>query len=254
VVAVVSREVQAAILLVLGVVVARLTLTGGYLAFVKSTLWLPLLLSAVVLLGLGAMSILRDGEETLVEEGEGQHDPRGAHGHDHSRAPRIGMLMLAPVLALLLVAPQPLGSHAASRGGANRVAVPTLDLGPLGPMVDGAVPLTLSDTVVRALYEPEGPLIGTPIRLQGFVAPERDLAGYRLSRFSMSCCAADASVRQVIVVGGVNDLPPDTWVEVVARFDGAVHEPAGEDGTARIPIVKAVTERQIDPPLSPYEY
>jgi uncharacterized repeat protein (TIGR03943 family) len=290
VVVAVSREVQAVVLLVIGVVLARLTLSDAYLGFVKDTLWLPLLASAAVLLALGLLSLFRDQEDDLAEDpdvggpapsparadapagvgapadvltldpprttdGVDRDDAHGGgHGHDHGRAPRIGILVLVPILALLLIAPEPLGSYAANRGGANRVAAPVLDLPPLAAPVDGAVPMSIGDTVVRALYEPGGPLLDTPVRMIGFVSRDDDRSGYRLSRFSVSCCAADASVRQVFVAGGSDLFEDDTWVEVVARFDGTVVDPDGEGGAVGLPVLELVSERPIERPASPYEY
>jgi uncharacterized repeat protein (TIGR03943 family) len=257
----VNREVQAVVLLVIGVVLGRLTLSDAYLGFVKDTLRLPLLASAAVLITLGLLSLLRDQEDDLADDDEGDaHEDGGhgddghGHGHDHARAPRIGVLMLAPILALLLVAPQPLGAYAANRGGANRVAEPVLQLPPLAEPVDGAVPISIGDAVVRALYEPDGPLAGTTVRMVGFVSTDDDVAGYRLSRFSVSCCAADASVRQVVVADGSPRFEDDTWVEVTARFEGAIHDPDGDGGSTGIPIVRLVAEREIERPASPYEY
>jgi uncharacterized repeat protein (TIGR03943 family) len=251
----VSREVQAAVLLVMGIVIARLVLTDAYLGYVKNTLFLPLLASALVLIVLGVLSLVRDHEDELAPvDTDLDLDLGHGHGHDHATAPRIGMLMLVPILALLLIAPQPLGSHAASRGGANRVAEPVVALGPLPEPVDGAVQLSLADTVVRAIYEPDGPMSGTPVRLIGFVAGDKDAAGYRLSRFSLSCCAADASVRQVLVTGSGQEFPEDTWVEVVARFDGEVFDPDGEGGASSVPVLRVIEQRLIEPPVSPYEY
>jgi uncharacterized repeat protein (TIGR03943 family) len=251
----VSREVQAAVLLVMGIVITRLVLTDAYLGYVKNTLFLPLLASALVLVVLGVLSLVRDHEDELAPvDTDLDLDLGHGHGHDHATAPRIGMLMLVPILALLLIAPQPLGSHAASRGGANRVAEPVVALGPLPEPVDGAVQLSLADTVVRAIYEPDGPMSGTPVRLIGFVAGDKDAAGYRLSRFSLSCCAADASVRQVLVTGSGQEFPEDTWVEVVARFDGEVFDPDGEGGASSVPVLRVIEQRLIEPPVSPYEY
>jgi uncharacterized repeat protein (TIGR03943 family) len=261
------REVQGAILLVMGVVFAHLVLSGAYLNYVKGSLLVPLIGTTLVLLTLGALSLVRDHEDELVdvEPGAGEFpacevaatDPReaDAHGHDHSHAPRIGLLMLAPLLCLLLIAPAPLGSYAAERGGSNRLSEPQVELGELPPADEqGAVPLTLADTVVRSLFDADGPMTGTPVRLVGFVAEDDALAGYRLSRFSVACCAADATVRQVVISGGRTDLGEDTWVEVVARFDGHVQRPDGEPDSTGLPVLEVLSEEVIDPPRSPYEY
>jgi uncharacterized repeat protein (TIGR03943 family) len=319
----VNREVQAAIVLVMGVVFARLAFTDAHLAYVKDTLQIPLILTALVLLAIGVLSIVREKEDVFAEDDAGDQDdatglappgqpgpeafapdpaaveeagledgrtaagigvlapsssdqdpfagtrgddrggddggtlvldPHG-HGHDHSTAPKVGMLMLVPILCLLLVAPAPLGSYAAERAGTNRVAEPTLDLGPLPEAgEDGAIPMTLGDTVVRALFDRDGPMTGEAVRLVGFVTPEEELGNYRLSRFSVSCCAADAAVRQVAVTGAPGAPEPDTWVEVVAVFDGEVYDPDGEGGAQGLPIVRILDQQVIDPPVSPYEY
>jgi uncharacterized repeat protein (TIGR03943 family) len=263
----VNREVQAAVLLVVGVVLGRLALSDALLAYVKASLRLPLLLSAAVLLVLGLLSVVRDREDVLAElatpsqvpsdrpserDRVKDDDPHGQHGHDHATAPKIGWLVLVPILALLLVAPPALGAYAAGRGGANWVAVPESGLGPLPEAVDGAVPLTLGDAVVRALYEPDGPVRGTPVRLVGFVARD-DAGGVLLSRFAVSCCAADANVRQVLLAGAGSHHEQDTWLEVVARFEGAVDDPDGDGGATGTPVFEVLSERTIEPPRSPYE-
>ncbi|WP_052666210.1 TIGR03943 family putative permease subunit [Nitriliruptor alkaliphilus] len=248
-----SREVQGAVLTVIGVVMVRLVLSGAHLSFVKSSLGLPLVASAVVLIVLGALSLLREQEDELALAGPGDRHDHG-HGHDHARAPRIGLLVLVPILTLVLVAPQPLGAAAADRGGANRVATPSFALGPLPEPVDGAVTLSLGEAVLRALVEPDGPLLGTPVRLVGFVAADHEApTGYRLSRFAIACCAADASVRQVLLVG-TGELPDDTWVEAVAVFEGRVEGPAEGDSGAGVPVLRVIEERIVERPAAPYEY
>lgn len=254
-----SREVQGAVLAVIGVVLVRLVLSGAHLSFVKSSLGLPLIASALVLIALGALSLLREHEDELAPasagagHGAGSGDGSG-HGHDHARAPRIGLLVLVPILTLVLVAPEPLGAAAADRGGANRVAAPPFALGPLPEPVDGAVTLSLGETVLRAIVEPEGPLLDTPVRLVGFVAADDEAAaGYRLSRFAIACCAADASVRQVLLVG-TGELPDDTWVEAVAVFEGRIEGPAEGDSGSGVPVLRVLQERVVERPASPYEY
>jgi uncharacterized repeat protein (TIGR03943 family) len=262
----VNREVQAAVILVIGVVYGRLALSDALLAYVKASLRVPLLLSVVVLLVLGILSLVRDREDELAEvtvdgaapspdtgPAAGGTDHGGGHHHDHATVPRVGWLVLAPVLALLLIAPPALGAYAAARGGANRVAEPNSALAPLPAAIEGAVPLSLGDAVVRALYEPDGPMRGTPVRLVGFVAEDEETGAALLSRFAVSCCAADANVRQVLLAGGGRAHEEDSWLEVVARFDGTVHDPDGEGGAPGIPVFEVIAERRIEPPRSPYE-
>jgi uncharacterized repeat protein (TIGR03943 family) len=303
VVVAVNRVLQGVVLLVTGIVIGRLGMTEAHLTYVKGTLQIPLVLSALVLLTLGILSLVRDQEDELADpeepvgadqpavpipvaavplrpgdaitgpvaletaagdaatgdgggvtgdDGAGEHDHAGGHGHDHSKAPRIGMLMLVPMLVLLLVAPQPLGSYAANQGGVNRVSVPSDPLEPFPSAGATSVDTTLDEMVVRALHDPTS-IEGIPTRMIGFVVNDPDIEGYRLSRFSIACCAADAAVRQVIVSGAASVMPDDTWVEVVGRFDGAVVAPEGEDDPTRIPVVQVLEQRRIEPPASPYE-
>jgi hypothetical protein len=127
------------------------------------------------------------------------------------------------VLLMLLGATAALGSCAA----AGRSAVPGAGDGgfqPLAAPVRGAVPMSMAEFVTRAVRDPDQSLAGVRVRLVGFVAPG-DGAGYRLTRFVIFCCAADAEALQA---GGAG---PGRARTATPRPQGP--GPAGRVGTRR---------------------
>lgn len=174
-------------------------------------------------------------------------------------------LLALPPLALVLIAPPALGAFAASRqaippptsqtrptGQVTPTAGPSL-FPPLIPPGDGAaVPLTLAEYLARDYEEPHT-LAGVRIRLAGFVTPQpsgRD--GYLLTRFAISCCAADATALKVTIHGDPVPRAPDTWLEVEGHWQqrpsGNPDQPASET-----PLLLAESIRVINQPSPPYE-
>lgn len=247
-----TRETQSTVILVIGLIVGRLALQGGYTAYVKPGLYWPLLASAAVLVAVGAWSMwaarrtaAADGVAEVVDE-----DAHGHAGHDAHRE-RVGWLLLVPIAVLLLVAPAPLGAFAAQRGAANRTAQADASLfEALPPARDGAVDLTFQESIIRMFYDKEDTLAGTPIRLVGFAVPDDESGSrWRLTRFTVGCCAADASPLQVVVDDP--EVPAtDTWLEAVVTWGGTFVE----DGNSRLPLMTLVSSREVPEPAEPYEY
>lgn len=246
-----TRETQGTVILIVGLVVARLTLEGGYQSYVKSGLYWPLLLSAVLLVAVGGWTMWQSRGSAATVAPEAEADAHGPAGHDGHRE-RVGWLLLVPIAVLLLVAPSPLGAFAAERGSANRVTeVEGAGFDPLPEPREGAVDMTFQETVVRTFYADEDAIRGVPVRLTGFVVPDDAAPGqYRLTRFVVGCCAADGSPLQVLVTTSDPIPPADTWVEVVAAWDGSFVE----TGLSRLPVMEQHSLREVDEPDQPYEY
>lgn len=253
-----SRDLEGAVLLVLGVVVARVTLEESYLAYVKTSLFWPLVLTSLVLLVLGVATLRREpapihAPNTAAENGDGLedgHQTSVAEPHGH-RPPRLGLLLLAPVLVLVLVAPPPLGAFATTRGSTNSIAEDVAkDLPPLERHDDDPVELSISEFVLRTYADGDASVRGVPVRLTGFVVDHDAADGFLLSRFAVACCAADATPRQVLVRSDLDAPEQDSWAEVVVVWDG----PASEDDGDRIPDVTGLDLEPIDTPAQPYEY
>jgi uncharacterized repeat protein (TIGR03943 family) len=184
----------------------------------------------------------------------GHSDP-GDHSHGgHHRGPSVAWLLLLPLLAVVLVRPPALGADAARRDSSERMPAP-VDRGfdPLPPARDGAVDLTLLEFMSRSYYDERESLAGATVRLTGFVVGDPTLSdGYRLARFRMSCCAADAFPIR-ITVRGLDGPPPsdNTWVEVVGQWI----PPSDPDarGAARGAALAVTTQTLIPAPANPYE-
>jgi uncharacterized repeat protein (TIGR03943 family) len=212
-----------------GAVVLRLTLTGDYLRFVKEGMRPWLLVAGVVLALLGVVTAAR----ALRGQGDGEHDQ-----------PREGWLILAPIAVLLLVAPPALGSYGVDRAAAVTVTSHSGEFPPL-PKSDDAVPMTLLEYGQRSFDGDGHTLQDATVQLTGFVADGASSDTFRLARYQIACCAADAAPAIVEVVGVSGSAPPrDEWVTVTGSFA----EPDGET-----PRLTAVSVQQIPPPEDPYE-
>jgi uncharacterized repeat protein (TIGR03943 family) len=257
---------QGALMLAVGGVALRLGLTDAALAYVKAGLQPLLVISGLVLVALGGTAVWRafrtpdtapsEGAVTSgAETGEACPAPGVAgddHGH-HPHGPVVAWMLVLPLLALLLIAPPPLGAFAAGRQSARPPVTTQTAFPPLPDTEAGAVPLSMSEYVFRALYDRDASLEGARLRLTGFVTHDEDAEGYLLTRFMVSCCAADGQAISVEILDDGARPPPDTWLEIEGRWEArAGHEP----GTLSTepPLLVAESVRQIEAPTQPYEY
>jgi uncharacterized repeat protein (TIGR03943 family) len=251
-----GRRTQGAMLLVVGGTTLWLGLTDASLAYVRAALRPALAASGVVLLLLAAATLRAPtAPATAAGADPAGRGPAGAGepaGHAHGGRLGAGWLLIVPVLVLLLVAPPALGSFAASRqapraGGAATGAFP-----PLADPVDGAVPLPVSEFVSRALYDEHRSLAQARVRVLGFVTPS-DHGGYRLARFNVFCCAADAEAYEIDVRGDPTPRKADQWLLVEGRW---LPEPVarGMQPSSRRPVLVAEAVTLVRPPADRYEH
>jgi uncharacterized repeat protein (TIGR03943 family) len=221
--------------LLIGAVLLRLTFTGTYSRYVRVGMgpWLAMAGLAVFMLGLA--TLLRALRRPSAAGAD-------AHDHDHG-ADRVGWLLLAPIAALLLVAPPTLGSYGVGRGA-------TVDVRAGAPVFDDLrangepVHMTLLEFGQRAFERGGASFNGAEVELTGFVA-ETEQGGFELARYQIACCAADATPVVVRVTGVFGDIPPrDRWVTVTGVF---------QVGGDLVPRLAATTVLAIAPPNDPYE-
>jgi uncharacterized repeat protein (TIGR03943 family) len=223
----------AAISMLVGAVLLRLSTTGTYRRYLRVGMgpWLTVAGVAVILVGTMALvSAIR------------RRDTTDGHGHA-GEGLGVGWLLLAPIAALLLVAPPTLGSYGVERGATVdvRAGAPVFVelVGDAGP-----VPMTLLEFGQRAFEQDGASFNGVPVRLTGFVAGPL-AGGFLLARFQIACCAADAAPVVVGVVGVSGDPPArDAWVSVTGVFESGGHDP---------PRLAAISLSQIPEPDDPYE-
>jgi uncharacterized repeat protein (TIGR03943 family) len=218
------------LLALVGAVVLRLTLSGTYLRYVQNGMRPWLLIAGAGLVVLGAITVLR----ALL--GRGTDD-----GHEQ---PREGWLLLAPVAALLLVAPPALGSYGVDRAAPVNVRSVGGGYKTLPPSND-PVAMSLLEYGQRAFDGDGHSVRDATVSLTGFVAGGANATSFRLARYQIACCAADAAAMVVKVVGISGAAPSrDQWVTVIGRF-----HPAGGD----IPELTALAVKPITAPEDPYE-
>ena len=220
--------------LLVGAVLLRLALTDTYLRYVRAELGPWLVVAGIAVVFLGAATLvwsLRHLDEP---------DPN-AHDHDHGVGP--GWLLLAPIAALLLVAPPTLGSYGVERAARVdiRSGAPVFD-----PLNRGGAPrpMGLLEFSQRAFERDGVTFNGAAVELTGFVAAAEG-RGFRLARYQIACCAADAAPVVVRVVGTAGDPPSaDQWVTVTGTF---------KPGGTELPELAATSFAEIPAPNEPYE-
>jgi uncharacterized repeat protein (TIGR03943 family) len=222
--------------MLVGAVVLRLTFTDTYRRYVQPAMgkWLLVAGVAVVLLGLVTLiNAMRNVE------------PEEAHGHDHEHSHRVGVgwLLLAPIAALLLVAPPTLGAYGVNRAGTIKVKPGHAIFKPLRK-ADAPVEMTILEYVERAFEHNGASFNRVPVKLTGFVAGAGG-GGFKLARYQIACCAADATP-VVLQVVGTSGVPPqdDQWVTVTGTF---------QRGGGDTPRLAATSVVEISAPEDPYE-
>jgi uncharacterized repeat protein (TIGR03943 family) len=238
-----QEQTRSVLLVVLGATAVWLWSSGDALNYVRPGLAPFLLASGVAVLLLGLLPPLG-----LL----GRQTAAPADGHrGHHRKARVGWLLLVPVLVVMLVQPAALGSYAVS----SRSAVPGGGgtFPPLAAPVRGAVPMSMAEFVSRAVRDPGQSLAGVRVRLVGFVAPSDRGDGYRLTRFVIFCCAADAEALQAVVHGDPAPRTRDQWLEVEGTW---LPRPAAaeDDPSPPPPVLNVDVVRPIAPAHPPYEY
>jgi uncharacterized repeat protein (TIGR03943 family) len=243
----VNRQAQAVVMLLFGGAILKAGFTDMYLRYVKEGLR-PFLIGAGLLLVAAAAATLWHElrPSPAVDPEPADHD---GHGHSHHE-PRVGWLLILPVLGLLLVAPPALGSYAAGQAGTVLSAENADSDYPALPPGD-PVDVTVLDYASRAVFDEGRSLSGRTLRLTGFVTPGPD-GTPMLARIILSCCAADGRPIKVGLAGDTPaTVPADTWVTVTGAYTAQV----GKDPVngAVVPYLDVTSWQQIPTPRQQYE-
>jgi uncharacterized repeat protein (TIGR03943 family) len=149
---------------------------------------------------------------------------------------------ILPIVLALMIPDAQLGAQAASRKTVGGGLADAIAYAPPGA---GERELSFIDFHYANLSEDYGAAAGLfegrPLELTGFVTHLGTTPGFRLTRFYISCCAADAVPYSVAIVHN-QDFPDDTWLTVT----GVVTRTA--DGLA----LEATGIKEIEPPREPY--
>jgi uncharacterized repeat protein (TIGR03943 family) len=180
-----SRETENALLLLLGLATAIITITGVYTRYVKPSLLPWLAAVAVLLIVLALSAIVRDLRHRRDDNtGSDEHA-----GHAHRRG--IGWLIAVPVLLLAFVVPPALGAQAAAP-----IAItlsPNELRQPFPSLPAGRAPeVSLKEVMKRVALDSAGTLNSRLITIVGFTLKAG--GGTDLARITIFCCAADTQL------------------------------------------------------------
>jgi uncharacterized repeat protein (TIGR03943 family) len=230
----VNARTQSFVLLFFGGALVRLAVGEELLRYVRPVARPIVLAAGLSMLALAVWSIAQErhrAADDLVDRS----------GHGPSRA---AWLVIAPVVAILVVAPPALGAYSAARTPAA-IAKPT-DVS--FPPLPGGNPVRLGvvDFATRALWDDGRTLADRTLSLTGFVV-HSSAGGFTLARLVITCCAADARPVEIGVL--IHGSPPrrDDWVTVLGRYAGV------NPSDPTLPLFQATSVLRISQPSNPYD-
>lgn len=235
-----NRQAQGVVLLLLGGAVLKASLSDLYLRYVKEGLRPFLVAAGAVLVIAAIMTLWYDLRQRVSDHAE--------HGQAH-REPRVGWLLILPVLGLLLVAPPAMGSFAAGHAG---TALGSQQMSDYPPLPDGdPAKISVLDYASRAVFD-EGRSLGSrKVQVTGFLMAGPNGDQY-LARMILTCCAADARPIKVGLAGDApSGLDSDTWVEVVGTYSKQTTTDSVNGET--IPFLSVTEWHEVQAPKNQYE-
>ena len=242
-----SRETENTVLLLVGISIAMIAVSGAFTRYVKPALLPWLAASAVLLIALALLAIIGDIRRGGPRTGDRDSD----HGHAHSHRGRIVWLLVVPIVVLIFVTPPALRPSAAAPT-VTSVSNDVLNRA-FPPLPPGRAPeVSLPEVLMREAHDTTGSLTNRPITLTGFVLNEAQ--GVDLGRIVIICCAADAQLARIHLGGPAAahaaGLPDNTWLRVVGEVMPGPRQPH----SVMIPTLQASTVARIDAPANPYAY
>jgi uncharacterized repeat protein (TIGR03943 family) len=231
-----------ALLLLSSFVIVRLLWQGRYTGYVRPAMGIPLGIAAAVLAALGGYGMLRRDCAGLTVVQADAHE-----GHAHGVLPKVCWLLAVPILVLTLIAPGPLGA-----ANSAATAAPTsvsFHPAPLPADRSAIISLKLRDLLGWTTADPNKLLLHRPLRLIGMAARVTDNGRLvRLTRYTITCCAADAEPFSADITLPADSLVPAKggWIEIVGMWNGQ----HSSDGW---PEIDGATVRAIPQPGEPYE-
>ena len=242
-----SRETENTVLLLVGISIAMITVSGAFTRYVKPGLLPWLAASAVLLIVLALAAIIGD----VRRGGPRTRDQHSDHGEGHSHRTGVVWFLLVPILLLIFVTPPALRPSAAAPS-VTAVSNDVLNRA-FPPLPPGRAPeLSLPEVLMREAQDSTGSLKNRMITVTGFVLNEAQ--GVDLGRIVIICCAADAQLARIHLRGPAAaqaaGLPDNTWLLV----EGEVKPEPRHPHTMVIPTFEATALTRIDAPPNPYGY
>lgn len=246
---------KALVLIALGLFLYSRIYNGTLLYYISERFaWLTLF-AAIGFIIVGASCRYRAAQTHQHEhDGDDEHHHHDHAGHQHGNFGWGALLLVAlPVILGLLIPPKPLGAAAMSNreisvGSVNSATAPKTTQIISRPTTEKNVLDWLIDFRLAqdpaAFADQEAKVIGFVYRDERFGMDQ-----FMVSRFVLSCCAADAAPLGLVVKWPeTSRLSSDQWVEVSGRL-----QPGEFDGEP-MPILIAEKVTSTDVPDQPYLY
>ena len=229
-----NARTQAFVLLLFGGALVRLAVGDELLRYVRPVARPFVLAAGLSILALAVWSIVQSQRHAA-------DDSTDVHGHGASRA---AWLIIAPVVAILVVAPPALGAYSATHTPVTVTKPSDVAFPPL----PGGNPARLSmiDFAARALWDDGRTLAGRNVSLTGFVV-DTSASGFTFARLVITCCAADARPVEIGVLMGESRPRRDDWVTVIGRYAGV------NPSDPTLPLFQATSVRLVGQPSNPYD-
>ncbi|MCB0167542.1 MAG: TIGR03943 family protein [Anaerolineae bacterium] len=235
------------VLIAMGLFLISRILSGTLLFYINERFFWLTVLAALGLILVGVSYRYRADHD--LEDHQHDHD-----GHQHGRLNWLGLLLIAsPIVLGFVIPPKPLGAAAMTNRDISLESLTSASAPEGGTVLSKPkADKNILDWIIefRQASDPVA-LAGEEVKLVGFVYRDKRFGedSFMVSRFVVSCCAADAApIGLVVHWPDSPTLTDDQWVEVAG-----VLEPGVFDGE-QLPLVKAVSVTPTDVPDQPYLY
>lgn len=238
------RDTENTLLILLGVSVAMIAVTGTFTRYVKPGLLPWLAGSAVIVIGLGLAAIFRDVRRGHTDHDD-DHDGHGGHTHKHGAT----WFLVVPIVLLIFIVPPALSARSIAPANIGASAnTPRRAFPPLPPGDAPSVPLP--EVLMRIAAGSSDTLSGRTITVTGFTFKEGERTD--LAKIVIVCCAADAQLARLHMTGpaaaSASALPENTWISAT----GVVPGNQSYRGPSSIPVIEVTGITRTDPPKSTY--
>ncbi|KRQ22796.1 hypothetical protein AOT83_10140 [Mycobacteroides sp. H001] len=238
------RDTENTLLILLGVSVAMIAVTGTFTRYVKPGLLPWLACSAVIVIGLGLAAIIRDVRRGHTEH-DHDHEGHGDHSHKHGAT----WFLVLPIVLLIFIVPPALSARSIAPANISASAnTPRRAFPPLPPGDAPSVPLP--EILMRIAAGSSDTLSGRTITVTGFTFKDGERTD--LAKIVIVCCAADAQLARLHMTGpaaaSASALPENTWISVTGTVPGgqSYRDPSS------IPAIEVAGITRTDPPKSTY--
>ena len=249
--AAVNRDIGSIIMILIGGALLRITAGDVYLRYVKESMRPWLIASGVILIALGILQLMEvwraARNAARSRDGTQGEASQIAASHGEHAAPRMAWLLVVPVLAIFLIAPPALGAYTADRQSSVTTAPDAAAQAPPLPAGD-PVAIALNDYASRAIWDDGKTLAGRNISLTGF-ATAAPTGGWYLTRLTLTCCAADATVTKILVLGTAVTPASNSWVTVQGHWVPG----GGTQSETAIAHIQSTSVVPVPTPRNPYE-